>query len=83
MFIPDRILRLLAEHPGMTRSAMRAALSDCKRVAVNGAILRLEDKGLIEATGWGRYRLAPTAAVPPIPRRVKSMRDTIDRGDRA
>jgi predicted transcriptional regulator of viral defense system len=63
MFITDRILRLLAERPSMTRGAIRAALPDCKRVAVTGAISRLEDKGLIDAVGWGRYKLAAAVTI--------------------
>jgi len=83
MFIPDRILSALAERPSMTRAGIRAALNDCKRVAVNAAIDRLEDKGLIEALGWGRYRLVAAAVVPPMPRPVHSMRDSIHRRARS
>jgi hypothetical protein len=71
MFITDRILRLLAERPSMTRSAIRAALPDCKRVAVAGAIARLEDKGLINAVGWGTYVLAPAVIIPQAARARK------------
>jgi hypothetical protein len=51
MFISDRILALLAEHPSMSRAAIRAAFPDCKLLAVTGAIARVDDKGLIDAAG--------------------------------
>lgn len=79
MFIPDRILLLLAERPNMTRAAIRGALSDCKRIAVNGTIDRLEDKGLIEGTGWGRYRLVSGTSIPHTPGRALSLRESINR----
>jgi predicted transcriptional regulator of viral defense system len=82
MFIPDRILLLLAERPSMTRAAIRAALSDSKRVAVNAAIARLEDKGLIDAIGWGRYRLAVDATISHTERPAKSMHESIRRTHR-
>ena len=44
--------------PSMSGAAIRAALPDCKRLTVAGAIARFEDKGLIDPEGWGTYRLA-------------------------
>jgi hypothetical protein len=58
MFISDRILALLAKHPSMSGATIRAALPDCKRLAVTGAIARVGDKGPIDAAGWGTHRLA-------------------------
>ena len=63
MFISDRILALLAERPSMSGLAIRAALPDCKRVAISVALARLEDRGMIEAAGWGTYRLAAGATI--------------------
>jgi predicted transcriptional regulator len=57
MFISDRILARLAERP-MTILAIRAALPGYKLAHVSYAISRLNDKGLIEPSGWGTYRLA-------------------------
>lgn len=62
MFVSDRILELLAERPRLSVAAIRAALPDCKRVAITTALLRLEEKGLIEPVGWRAYRLASGAA---------------------
>ena len=57
MFISDRILARLAERP-MTILAIRAAVPGYKLAHVSYAISRLRDKGLIEPSGWGTYRLA-------------------------
>jgi predicted transcriptional regulator len=64
MFVPDRILALLAERPRLSVAAIRAALPDCKRVAITTALLRLEEKGLIEPVGWRAYRLTSRPATP-------------------
>ena len=61
MFVSDRILALLGERPRLSVAAIRSALPDCKRVAITTALLRLEQKGLIEAVGWRAYRLTSNA----------------------
>ena len=66
MFVSDRILELLSQRPRMSVAGIRAALPDCKRVAITTALLRLEEKGLIEPVGWRAYRLASNVALARI-----------------
>ena len=58
MLLQDRILALLAQHPGASSTDIRAALPDAKLRSIASAIRRLRDRGQIEPVGWGAYRLA-------------------------
>ena len=65
MLLQDRILAILAQHPGASGANIRAALSDAKRASITGAINRLRNRGQIEAAGWGAYKLvAPKVSSP-------------------
>ena len=74
VFIPDRILALLAEYPSMRNAAIRTALPDCKHLALTGAIARLEDKGLIDAAGWGTCSLAGVSERQPLKGKLEPLR---------
>ena len=65
MLLQDRILGLLAQHPGASQADIRAALSDCRPASIAGAIARLRDRGQIEQAGWGAYKLAAPKVSSP------------------
>ena len=58
----------------MSGAAIRAALPDCKRLAFTGTIAHLEGKGLIDAAGWGTWRLAGGLERQPLKGKLKPLR---------
>ena len=65
MLLQDRILDLLAQYPGASQADVRAALADCRPASIADAIVRLRNRGRIEAAGWGAYKLTAPKATSP------------------
>ena len=65
MLLQDRILGLLTQYPGASQADIRAALADCRPASIADAIVRLRNRGRIEAAGWGAYKLAHKTTPAP------------------